>query len=108
MKAVGCACAAQIHGMLGFLQDENPAIRITAAEQLGDARPQHLGATLQSLSQTIRFDARSDVRRACLLSIVKASDGGLHLERAAWVYAGLAIAATLLATGALEQRLRKL
>lgn len=61
----------QIHGMLGFLQDENPAVRITAAEQLGDARPQHRSAALQALSETVRFDARSEVRRACLLSMVK-------------------------------------
>lgn len=61
----------QLHGMLGFLKDETPAVRITAAEQLGDARPQHRIAALNALSETVRFDARSDVRRACLLSMVK-------------------------------------
>lgn len=61
----------QITGMLGFLQDENLAVRITAAEQLGDARPQHRSAALQALSETVRFDVRSEVRRACLLSMVK-------------------------------------
>ncbi|WP_193611080.1 MFS transporter [Nocardioides lijunqiniae] len=34
---------------------------------------------------------------AGIFGIVKASDGGVHLERAAWVYAGLAVAATLAA-----------
>ncbi len=34
---------------------------------------------------------------AGIFGIVKASDGGIHLERAAWVYAGLAIVATLAA-----------
>ncbi|HEU5056743.1 MAG TPA: MFS transporter [Kofleriaceae bacterium] len=34
---------------------------------------------------------------AGIFGIVKASDGGLHLERAAWVYAGLAVVATLAA-----------
>jgi len=34
---------------------------------------------------------------AGIFGIVKASEGGLHLERAAWVYAGLAIVATLAA-----------
>jgi hypothetical protein len=60
-----------IQGMLGFLQDENSAVRITAAEQLGDVRPQHRSEALEALSQTVRFDARSEVRRACLLSMVK-------------------------------------
>jgi hypothetical protein len=61
----------QLHGMLGFLQDEDVAVRITAVEQLGDARPQHRSAALHALSETARFDARSEVRRACLLSMVK-------------------------------------
>lgn len=60
-----------IQGMLGFLQDESSAVRITAAEQLGDVRPQHRSEALDALSQTVRFDARSEVRRACLLSLVK-------------------------------------
>ncbi|WP_141015131.1 MFS transporter [Nocardioides sambongensis] len=34
---------------------------------------------------------------AGLFGIVQASDGGIHLERAAWVYAGLAVAATVAA-----------
>jgi MFS transporter, NNP family, nitrate/nitrite transporter len=34
---------------------------------------------------------------AGIFGIVQASDGGLHLERAAWVYAGLAVVATLAA-----------
>ncbi|TYL55022.1 NarK/NasA family nitrate transporter [Nocardioides sp. BGMRC 2183] len=34
---------------------------------------------------------------AGLFGIVAASDGGVHLERAAWVYAGLAVVATLAA-----------
>ena len=34
---------------------------------------------------------------AGIFGLVKASDGGINLERAAWVYAGLAIVATLAA-----------
>jgi NNP family nitrate/nitrite transporter-like MFS transporter len=34
---------------------------------------------------------------AGIFGLVEASDGGIHLERAAWVYAGLAIVATLAA-----------
>ncbi|GAB2887893.1 MFS transporter [Nocardioides pacificus] len=34
---------------------------------------------------------------AGIFGMVKASDGGVHLERAAWVYAGLAVVATLAA-----------
>ena len=34
---------------------------------------------------------------AGIFGLVKASEGGIHLERAAWVYAGLAIVATLAA-----------
>jgi NNP family nitrate/nitrite transporter-like MFS transporter len=34
---------------------------------------------------------------AGIFGLVKATDGGIHLERAAWVYAGLAVAATLAA-----------
>ena len=34
---------------------------------------------------------------AGIFGIVKASEGGIHLERAAWVYAGLAVVATLAA-----------
>ena len=34
---------------------------------------------------------------AGIFGIVKASDGGIHLERAAWVYAGLAVVAALAA-----------
>lgn len=62
----------QMAGMLGFLQDENASVRVTAAEQLGDARPQSRNEALKALSQTVRFDARSEVRHACLLSMVKA------------------------------------
>lgn len=34
---------------------------------------------------------------AGIFGVVKASEGGIHLERAAWVYAGLAVVATLAA-----------
>lgn len=61
----------QLQGMLGFLQDEDPVVRITTVEKLADARPQHRSAALEALSETVRFDSRSEVRRACLLSMVK-------------------------------------
>ncbi len=32
-----------------------------------------------------------------IFGLVKASEGGIHLERAAWVYAGLAISTAVLA-----------
>ena len=45
----------------------------------------------------IQFFLPVIVGGAGIFGIVKAADGGLHLERAAWVYAGLAIVATLAA-----------
>ena len=45
----------------------------------------------------IQFFLPVIVGGAGIFGIVKASAGGLHLERAAWVYAGLAVVATLAA-----------
>ncbi|MFC5729172.1 MULTISPECIES: MFS transporter [Nocardioides] len=45
----------------------------------------------------IQFFLPVIVGGAGIFGIVKASEGGIHLERAAWVYAGLAIVATLAA-----------
>ncbi|MEQ6899898.1 nitrate/nitrite transporter [Nocardioides sp. YIM 152588] len=45
----------------------------------------------------IQFFLPIIVGGAGIFGIVKASDGGIHLERAAWVYAGLAVVATLAA-----------
>jgi NNP family nitrate/nitrite transporter-like MFS transporter len=42
----------------------------------------------------IQFSLPAIVGGAAIFGLVKAADGGVHLERAAWVYAGLAIAAT--------------
>jgi NNP family nitrate/nitrite transporter-like MFS transporter len=42
----------------------------------------------------IQFLLPAIVGGAAIFGIVKASDGGIHLERAAWVYAGLAVIAT--------------
>ena len=45
----------------------------------------------------IQFPLPAIVGGAAIFGLVKAADGGVHLERAAWVYAGLAIAATIAA-----------
>ncbi len=45
----------------------------------------------------IQFLLPAIVGGAAIFGIVKASDGGIHLERAAWVYAGLAVVATIAA-----------
>ena len=45
----------------------------------------------------IQFFLPVIVGGAGIFGLVKASDGGVHLERAAWVYAGLAIVATVAA-----------
>ncbi len=45
----------------------------------------------------IQFFLPVIVGGAGIFGLVKASDGGIHLERAAWVYAGLAIVAVLAA-----------
>ncbi len=45
----------------------------------------------------IQFFLPVIVGGAGIFGLVKASDGGIHLERAAWVYAGLAMVATLAA-----------
>ena len=45
----------------------------------------------------IQFVLPVIVGGAGIFGLVKASDGGVHLERAAWVYAGLAIVATVAA-----------
>ena len=45
----------------------------------------------------IQFLLPAIVGGAAIFGIVKASDGGVHLERAAWVYAGLAVIATIAA-----------
>ena len=45
----------------------------------------------------IQFFLPLIVGGAAIFGLVKAADGGIHLERAAWVYAGLAVAATVAA-----------
>ena len=45
----------------------------------------------------IQFFLPLIVGGAAIFGLVKVADGGIHLERAAWVYAGLAVAATLAA-----------
>ncbi len=45
----------------------------------------------------IQFFLPVIVGGAGIFGLVKASEGGIHLERAAWVYAGLAVVATLAA-----------
>jgi MFS transporter, NNP family, nitrate/nitrite transporter len=45
----------------------------------------------------IQFFLPLIVGGAAIFGLVKVAEGGIHLERAAWVYAGLAIAATLAA-----------
>ncbi|MDZ5622543.1 nitrate/nitrite transporter [Nocardioides bizhenqiangii] len=45
----------------------------------------------------IQFFLPIIVGGAGIFGLVKASEGGIHLERAAWVYAGLAVAATVAA-----------
>jgi NNP family nitrate/nitrite transporter-like MFS transporter len=45
----------------------------------------------------IQFLLPAIVGGAAIFGLVKAADGGVHLERAAWVYASLAIAATVAA-----------
>jgi NNP family nitrate/nitrite transporter-like MFS transporter len=45
----------------------------------------------------IQFFLPAIVGGAAIFGMVKASDAGVHLERAAWVYAGLAIVATVAA-----------
>jgi NNP family nitrate/nitrite transporter-like MFS transporter len=45
----------------------------------------------------IQFALPLLVGGAGIFGLVKASEGGIHLERAAWVYAGLAVVATLAA-----------
>lgn len=45
----------------------------------------------------IQFFLPVIVGGAGIFGLIKASDGGIHLERAAWVYAGLAVVATLAA-----------
>ncbi len=66
----------QVRGMAAFLrQDEDPSVRITAAEQLGDVRPQYRTSAMETLSEGFRSDSGEDVRRACMLAIVKAGRG---------------------------------
>jgi MFS transporter, NNP family, nitrate/nitrite transporter len=45
----------------------------------------------------IQFFLPLIVGGAAIFGLVKAADGGIHLERAAWVYAGLAVVATVAA-----------
>lgn len=66
----------QVRGMSAFLrQDEDPSVRITAADQLGEVRPQYRSAAMQTLSEGFRSDSGEDVRRACMIAIVKAGRG---------------------------------
>ena len=67
-----------------------PADRKGAALGL-NAAGGNLGVSLVQLFLPVVVGA------AGLFGLVKAADGGLHLERAAWVYAGLAVVATLAA-----------
>lgn len=76
----------QVRGVASFLrQDQDPAVRITAAEQLGEVRARDRATAITALSEGFRTDSQEDVRRACVLALVKAGRGeavqalrGLH------------------------------
>lgn len=66
----------QVRNVAAFLrQDEDVSVRITAAEQLGEARAQHRTTAMSALAEGFRTDATEDVRRACVLALVRSGRG---------------------------------
>lgn len=61
-----------VRNVAAFLrQDEDVAVRITAAEQLGETRAQYRTAAMAALAEGFKNDATEDVRRACILALVR-------------------------------------
>ncbi len=66
----------QVRSVAAFLrQDEDVAVRMTAAEQLGGARAQFRSTAMAALAEGFKTDATEDVRRACMLALVRAGRG---------------------------------
>lgn len=66
----------QIRSVAAFLrQDEDVAVRVTAAEQLGEVRAQYRSTSMAALAEGFKSDATEDVRRACVLALVRAGRG---------------------------------
>lgn len=63
----------QVRNVAAFLrQDDDVSVRITAAEQLGEVRAQNRATAMAALAEGFKSDATEDVRRACMLALVRA------------------------------------
>ncbi|MBI3098022.1 MAG: hypothetical protein HYY93_07235 [Planctomycetes bacterium] len=78
------ADASQIESLGGrFLRDPEGAVRLSAAEALGQVRPEARGAALNQLGTAFGQEGATEVRRVILMSIVRAgrADARATLER---------------------------
>lgn len=64
---------SQLSSVIGLLREDNDvAVRITAAEKLGEVRAAHRARVMRELEETYVRDADKDVRHTAILSLVAA------------------------------------